>query len=153
MDNYEKQGQDFLERTGTKFKANLLYHDKYFPDDKESRDIYQITLTRGDRVWSFRFGQSLANSNTEERKREIEQVGFWTKEGKRLRAEIKSPSAYDVLACITKHDPGTLQDFCNDYGYDIDSKKAEKIYFDVQHEWENVRYIFDDVLSELAEIN
>ena len=59
---YDKQAEEFLSSTNTEFKAVFLKHDKHFPDDKEERDIYTITLKRGDRVYNFAFGQSLNDS-------------------------------------------------------------------------------------------
>lgn len=134
---YDKQAREFMEKTGTTFKAILIGHDKYCPDDKESRDIYQIVLVRGEKTWTFRFGQSLSNS------------------GKSLddRRGRKAPKPYDVLACITKYDPDTFGDFCDECGYDNDSIKAHKIYLDVQKEWKKCERMFGDVIEELREIS
>jgi len=55
--NYEKQAIDFLAKTNVAFKTEFVKNAPYFADDKNSRDIYQITLTRGERtnvqrIWS-----------------------------------------------------------------------------------------------------
>lgn len=64
------------------------------------------------------------------------------------------PSAYDLLACLTKYDPGTFENFCSDYGYDPDSRKAEKIYHSVVKEWNDISSLFNEKeLSLLSEIN
>lgn len=66
---------------------------------------------------------------------------------------IVEPTAYDLLSCLTKYDPGTFENFCADYGYDTDSRKAEKTYKEVMKEWENVSRIFStDELEQLQEI-
>lgn len=127
--DYQKQAQNFLNKTLTTFEAKFICSDKYFPDDEEPRDIYEITLCRKGKVYSFRFGQSIAHS----------------------RAKL-APTAYDVLACLTKYEPGSFEDFCANYGYSEDSRKAEKIYFDVQKEYSNVKRLFHDVMEELEEI-
>ena len=62
MSEYTKQAEDFLKKTGTEFKAEFLRFGKYFDDDKEERDIYKITLNRGNRSFSFEFGQSINDS-------------------------------------------------------------------------------------------
>ena len=62
------------------------------------------------------------------------------------------PTAYDILACLTKYDPGTFEDFSSDYGYDEDSRKAESTYKAVCKEWRNVERVFGDCLDELREI-
>lgn len=66
---------------------------------------------------------------------------------------IKQPTAYDLLSCITKCDPGTFENFCADYGYDNDSLKDEKIYKTVLKEWKQVESIFTtEQIEQLQEI-
>lgn len=57
MQDYQKQAIDFLAKTGVKFDAKYIDHDFYFHGDKEPRDIYRITLKRGNMRRSFKFGQ------------------------------------------------------------------------------------------------
>lgn len=132
MSEYIKQAEQFLVDTGTRFEIGHQFTGPYFPDDKESRDVYQFTLTNARGMYSSRFGDSLINT-------------------RRMR-KVK-PSAYDVLACLTKYDPGTFENFCADYGYDTDSRKAEKVYFAVQNEYAALRRIFTpEQLGQLQEI-
>lgn len=61
---------------------------------------------------------------------------------------------YDLLACLTKYDPGTFEDFCGELGYDSDSRKAEQTYQAVRSEWRKAREFFTaEELEELREIN
>lgn len=60
------------------------------------------------------------------------------------------PTAYDLLTCITKYDPETFENFCSEYGYDEDSRKAEDIYRAVVKEWHKVEKFFTS--EELAAI-
>lgn len=61
---------------------------------------------------------------------------------------------YDVLACLTKCDPGTFENFCSEYGYDSDSRKALKTYKAVRNEWQNLCKLFtESELEQLQEIN
>ena len=57
--DYNKQALSLLEKTGVEFIVDFLRYDKYFEEDQERRDIYQITLKRGSRSYSFEFGQSI----------------------------------------------------------------------------------------------
>ena len=60
---------------------------------------------------------------------------------------------YDVLTCIQKNDPGSFDDFCSDFGYDSDSRRAEAVYFAVQKEWiKVVRFFTSEELKELQTI-
>lgn len=121
------QVKDFLKETGTSFKAEYLDHDFYFDGDKECRDIYRITLKRNGKQFSFRFGQSIANAGQE-------------------------PTAYDVLACLTKYDVGSFENFCSEFGYSNDSIKASKLYKAVLREYNGVNRLFSDVMERLQEI-
>jgi hypothetical protein len=178
--DYQKQANDFLMETGTEFKAEFLRHGKHFDDDKETRDIYQITLTREKRSYSFNFGQSINNSEyliknvntgriTHQVKRD--KVTVTRKETFSLRMAVgrvlgfplqscdeliepSAPTAYDVLACITKSDPGTFENFCGEFGYNTDSIKAEKTYRAVMDEWQNIKALWlDSEIERLQEIN
>lgn len=69
------------------------------------------------------------------------------------KAEVV-PTAYDILACMTKYDLGTFSDFCSDFGYDEDSRKAETVYQAVRKEYQDLARIFSsDELEEMSEIS
>ncbi len=130
--DYKKQANDFLTETSTTFTATFLKHGKHFDNDKDSRDIFKCTLKRGTRSYTFNFGQSINDS---------------TGKGK------NPPTAYDVLACINKYDPGTFENFCSEYDYDTDSRTAEKTYKGVIEEWQAVERLFtDNEIEKLQEI-
>lgn len=176
MTDYQKQANDFLTKTGVSFEARFIKNDFYFDGDKEKRDIYEITLARGERKIVFNFGQSLndsrfyaqyGRSKTDlDRKflstdktillrelRYILKFDFGTVISDKIHYP-KAPTAYDVLAGLTKYDVGTLEDFCNEYGYDPDSKTADKIYHAVRKEFANVQRLWtDEEIRELQEIN
>ena len=70
----------------------------------------------------------------------------------RLKAKAV-PNEYDVLACLETYDPGTLEDFCSEFGYDEDSKTAERIYIAVIKEYKDLTKIFtEEQMEELSEI-
>lgn len=126
---YQKQANDFLQETGTNFKAVYLKHDYHFVGDKDRRNIYQITLSNDRGRYSFKFGQSIANKG-------------------------QVPDAYDVLSSITKHDPGSFADFCSEFGYSTDEPQSKRIYNSVVKEWEGVSKLFtEQQLEKLAEIS
>ena len=171
---YEQQAEAFLKATNTEFKCEFLFNGKYFCDDKEMRDVYRITLTRGRRSYTFQFGQSIVNSGFYYTKgRQITQIDRSQLTNKNLVTWIKlrdydfihngksdkihypvAPTAYDVLSCLTKSDPDTFENFCYEYGYDEDSRKAEKIYNAVLDEWRNVCALFtDEEIEQLQEIS
>ena len=127
---YDEQAEKFLKETSTTFKAEFLKNGLHFEDDKEPRDIYKITLIRGIESFSFNFGQSIVKSEDGE-----------------------SPNPYDVLSCLTTSDPIDFQEFCSEFGYDEDSKKAEKTFNAVVKEWDNVKGLWSgEEIEKLQEI-
>lgn len=174
--NYEQQAADFLAATGTTLTVNFLKHGKHFDDDKEERDIYQCELKRGSRSYKFNFGNSLANSgkykghkhlclnsfgkflfteNEYQNMRKRPGGSYTIKYNEiNLNKDFKEPTAYSILSCLTKYDCGSFDDFCNEFGYDTDSKKAEKTYNAVKDEYMNVCALFTDKeIEQLQDIN
>ena len=164
----EAQAEAFLASTGTTFSIAYQYHDKFFPGDEHKRDVFRFTLSRGDKSqYAALFGDSL--HNTERRgfdgkggRKKIESLGFKyypnTADGysrpEVAKAQKEKPSAYDVLVCLTKHDPGTFEDFCGDYGYDSDSISANRVYAAVVDGYKALSRLFTaGELEQLAEIN
>ena len=134
MSKYERQAKDFLKKTGAKMTISFKDCAPYFEGEKEYRNIYRIRIDRNGKSWSFNFGDSIANKNNGDR-----------------------PTAYDVLACITKYEPpADVWDFAEEYGYNIDSRqeynKVNRIYKNVCIEYKNAVRMFGDVLDDLAEI-
>ncbi|MCR4331052.1 MAG: hypothetical protein NUV49_04215 [Patescibacteria group bacterium] len=175
-DSYNEQAEKFLAKTGATITAEHKETAKYFDDDKETRDIYQITITRGTRSYSFPFGQSINNSgkyhaiNIYGKNQNngntvfpptweppmVNRGGDPLKKGMdyKKNPNFSAPSAYDVLAAIQKNDPGTFHDFCMDFGYDEDSRRAEKTYEAVKEEYTQLSRLFtDSELEEMQEIN
>ena len=137
MKNYTQEAKDTLAKMGVKFSAKFIKHGVHFVGETEERDIFRVSLWRGEAGMSLRFGQSIAQS---------------TGNG------VNIPTEYDVLASITKHDVGTFSDFVSEFGYSIDTPKekrnAEKIYKAVVDEWESVKNLFtEEELEIIREIN
>jgi len=128
--NYEEQANNFLRYTGAEIKIRFLKNDRYFHDDKEARNIYTFTISRGKRKYKGTFGDSIYN--TEKR---------------------TEPTEYDILSCITKYEPEeTLDDFILAYGYE-DEKTAKKIYNAVKKEYQGMKELFNDKeIEKLQEI-
>ena len=178
MNKYEQQAAEFLQNTNTKLSVEFSHHGKHFADDKSTRDVYTCTLSRGKRSYTFNFGQSIVNSGfyytIGKQKFTIDRKYLQPEFKKNLIFHIKkesgftflnngesdvihypkAPTAYDILACLTKYDPGTFEDFCSEFGCDTDSRNAERTYKAVVKEWEAVNRLFtDEEIEELTEIN
>lgn len=128
MDYGNEETADFCNKNDVKMYVLAKNFDYYFHDDRDERWIYKLQLTRGGKSYTFTFGQSIADGD-------------------------KTPTYYDVLASLTKYDPYSFEDFCADYGYDYDSRKAYNVYKAVQKEYAAVERLFGDVMEDLQEIN
>lgn len=171
MNNYEKQAADFLEKYNCTMEVEFIKNDFHFDGDKDKRDIYKITLKRGGRKMVLNFGQSLNCSgkfwvgykmagNARHRNalpfndiKEAQKHSYFNNFVVQKNENFEEPTAYSVLTCLQKYDVGTFEDFCSEFGYDEDSKKAEKTYNAVVKDYKDVCSLFnDEELSELQEI-
>lgn len=153
MNEYIKQATEFLQKTHAKMKieyVGLAVNKEW--KEKEKRCLYEITLTSPRGSMTFDFWDSIRNTEI----RTMPFDAYNVQANKELAAKKKAavPSAYDVLACLQKYDPGTFEDFCSDCGYDEDSRAAERIYFAVQKEYTQLARLFTpEQMEELAEID
>lgn len=64
-----------------------------------------------------------------------------------------TPTAYDILACLSPLYENNFEDFCSSFGYDVDSIKAKKTYNACLKQDSNLGKLFShDELERLAEI-
>jgi hypothetical protein len=69
-------------------------------------------------------------------------------------ASPKRPTAYDVLSCIQKYDPGSFHDFCSEFGYNEDSISDKRVWRACVDEWRKVRAFFTpEEIEILGDIN
>jgi hypothetical protein len=127
MSEYTKMANDFAKKHNV--KLHILgepEYGKYFTGDKQPRYIFKLKVVRNKKSYTFKFGQSI-------------------NEG------YNHPDLYSVLACLTKYDVGTYDDFISEFGYDVNFN-SQKIYKAVCKEYEAVERLFGDVIEELSEI-
>lgn len=162
VSEYEQQANDFLTAAGLEFRAVLVGSDcpRYCPDAEADREMdkvdtfprrshihgkhYRATFSKAGRGHiSFDFWNSYAD---EEQNYFVTHRAFWGADDRLTRQyrgkKRTQVTAYSVLACLQKNDPGSLEDFCGDFGYDTDSRRAEETYRAVVEEWRKVRRFF-----------
>lgn len=168
MNEYIKQAEDFLQKAQATCEITFIGLAKNVNwNEKELRNMYSVTLTTPRGSMTFDFWDSIYNTELTRMDEEAFSKKFYKmhfrdltlseklkvkKELERKKAEAR-PSAYDVLACITKYDPSTFKDFCADFGYSDDSILALKTYVAAQAEYFHLTQIFTpEQMEELQEI-
>lgn len=149
------------------FDAKFLENNYHFQGDKDKRDIYSITLKRGARKYTFKFGQSIMKSQHYKDKNIPSRL--YTLNGGNLKGGYKindlknyesyleliqgeAPTLYDVLSCLQKYEVGTFEDFCSEFGYDEDSRAAYKTYKAVVKEYDKVCSLFSNDELEVLQL-
>jgi hypothetical protein len=95
---YNKQAREWLELTGTTLTRSFWRNDKFFGANDNYRNIWLVFMKKnGERVYTFRYGDSIANS-----------------EKGRIR-----PSDYDILTSLSSDysiSSYSKQEFKNEFG-------------------------------------
>ena len=126
--NYQQQANQFAQKHGIKLVINSSSYKKHFSTDTKYRYVFNCTLKCKRKQYTFDFGQSIASGSEE-------------------------PTMYDILACLQKYELNTFEDFCSEFGYDEDSRTAERTYKAVCKEYNGMLRVFgDDILEEMQEI-
>ena len=169
MSQYDEQAAEFLRKTDAIIKVVFNRQGIHFDGDKYERDIYDVTISRNNRSFTFAFGQSLNNSGRfwkyGDYRRGVAQGREWPKNSGSYQPptgeigmrewdknkNFSAPDNYSILSALTKNDPGSFEDFCPEFGYDTDSRSAEKIYKAVKDEYSNLCRLFSDAEIELMQ--
>lgn len=179
MSEYIKQANDLLASMGVTFKAERIgatcptFCDcagttgaAIFPRKNHIHGAeHAVTFTRGTenkkgKVITFRFWNSYRDEYIRFAKSDFfthnainnrhRGIGLTLSD---LRKDV-DVHAYDVLACLTKYNPGSFGNFCSEYGYDDDSIKAKKTWEAVIEEFEKMESFFSrEELEQLQEVH
>lgn len=142
MTEYEKQAIDFCNKHNIVMCQKAL-GTEYIKNGKNYK--YAVTLMRMSKEhdtieasYTFEFHGSVAD---------------WITHYKSSKKGIPPISCYDVLSCITKNDPGDLENFLSEFGYEY-TKENVKIYESVVQEYKGISRVFntENMMSELQEI-
>lgn len=118
-----------------KVSFRYLTTNRYFADDKESRNIYRVTITYANNRTSFKFGDSLNN----------------TQMGKMLDSKADKNM---ILECVcsdyyyTEEYYPNYEEFSKEFGYNEDSIKGLKIYKNCLKQAAKLRRVFNEEAIE-----
>lgn len=135
MNNYENQAREFLKSANA--TMTIKFYDMAINEtwgDKAYRNVYKAIIKTSKGQMTIKFWDSIYNTSN----------------------GIK-PTEYDILACLQKYDVGTIDDFVNEFGYEVscwgDVKRIEKIYKGCKKEYANICRIFTpEQIEALCEI-
>lgn len=136
MSEYETSARAFLTMTGATFSADFLGMFDSLTEWGETENagavrgdipVWRVTISTDGGKMSVRFRGSI-------------------NDGQNGRTEC---GVYDVFAALTKSNPGTFDNFANEYGYfPISSqaayRHATRIFFACCHEWRGVCRVWRD---------
>jgi hypothetical protein len=152
MNYYQKQAEDFLKAHDLEFRSVLVGDDcpKFCEDAQAGRDMDKVnTFPRKTHIHGKHYRCTISGKD-----RGHVAYDFWNSYMDRAKHPAKTPTAYDLLACIEKNEQGTFKDFCSDFGYNEDSMKAFDVYRAVQEEYSKTRRFFTaKELEEMQEIS
>ena len=170
MSEYTQMADTFLANAHAKIDIRFIgraVNTDWDSSRNDLRNLYDVTITTPRGSMSIRFWDSIYNTQITQAsiedyaKRRFKAEYNYLTMNDRIRAqkELKAKkenaksTAYDVLACLTKHDCGSFDDFCAEYGCSNDSIRTLKTYLACGDEYSNLRRIFtSEQIEELRSI-
>jgi hypothetical protein len=152
--DYTKQADEFLASAATTLTATVYPGDMQsapawvFGNEKHGLK-YRVTFRRTGKQIAFDFWDSLRNRQIIQRALDSGDIRD------RIAARRAVPDAYSVLACLSSdaYCPASFDGFCDEYGYDNDSRKALATFKRCRKLAEKLMAFFtEDELAKLAEI-
>jgi hypothetical protein len=132
MTEYQKQTLAFLEACNATMNIEfwgVMINQNW--DDYAKRNRYHFTITTPRGTMSGDFWDSIKNTEitlmtVEDYERKIPNDFSYLlgKSREQMLNAIKAttkPTEYDILACLIKYDPGTMNEFFDEFGYEIHS--------------------------------
>ena len=175
MSEYTEQAETFLKETDAKFSIEYVGLAKPEWDKGEYRQAFKFTISKGNRKYTSSFYSSLEDLQAQAWKVTAFRLSSYARNTSQAaqeyiannRGQHKSwdkafcpsvlPSAYDILACLVKSDPGTIDDFVSEFGYtpskNLTISQIIKTYEAVKAEYQALISIFsDDEMQKLQEV-
>lgn len=170
MSEYVKQAKDFLASCNATMEIKYVGIEKPNWDDNPHR-TYDCTIKTPRGEMMVHFYDSLANTELwmpyneyyeKKFRRVYESMG--PSEKIRFQKELKAkrekaiPTEYDILACLTTYDVGSMDDFMSEFGYEIkctqDMTNFINTYNAVVKEYNDIRRCFtEEQIEALCEIS
>lgn len=137
-------------------------------NDKDKRTMYSVHLENSRGSMDFTFWGSILEAELRKMSmddycriymRSCYQDLSYAEKSKADRAYQKKlkeckVDIYDVVAALQKYEVGSFSDFCDKYGYDEDSRRAERIYLACTNEYYKLKKMLtEEEMEMLREVN
>ena len=171
MSEYTQKAKDFLASCNATMEIKYVGLEKPNWDDKSHR-TYDCTIKTPRGEMMVHFYDSLNNTElcamtVDEYLRKhyrLVELNQLDMRYRKAAAELKKkkaeaiPTEYDILACLTKYDVGSMDDFMDEFGYEIkctqDMTNFINTYNAVVKEYNDVRRCFtEEQIEKLCEIS
>lgn len=138
MENYNQQAEDFLIKNDLTLSFRVAVPQKapiwQKGNEQHGVNYWCVLSNKNGKSYGFDYWGSIKDKEND------------------AKGYPKAPTAYDILASLDTYSDGyTFEDFCTTYGYDEDSRLAEKIYKAVQYQTEKLKEIL--TLEAQEELN
>lgn len=134
MTDYQQQATDFLTKHGVTFSFKLANTKVPSWDESRKCNHFVATFKQGKKRMSFDFFDSINN----------------------FQKGVAILDAYSALTCCSSeiNCPDTFEDFCSEFGYEEDSRKAEKTFRALKKFSDKLNKFFDteEMREDLGEI-
>lgn len=169
MSEYVKQAKDFLESCNATMEIKYAGLEKPNWDNQPHR-TYDCTIKTPRGTMMVHFYDSLHNTELfmdfkdyYEKKYHMQYGSLRPQELIKFQKELKAlrekaiPTEYDILACLTKYDVGSMDDFMDEFGYEIkctqDMTNFINTYNAVVKEYNDIRRCFtEEQIEQMCEI-
>lgn len=136
MTKYQKQALDFLEKCNAKMEIDFIgVETNQNWNDNAKRNKYRFTITTPRGKMSGDFWDSIRSTEITLMTPEKYCAKYYRwhydslmrHEQAKIRKSLQEekakavPTPYDILACMEKYDVGTMNDFFDEFGYEIHS--------------------------------
>lgn len=168
MNEYVKQAQDFLKESNAIMVIKFIGFTNPRWDKKNEHATYKITIKTKKGQMELEFYDSLQNTEL----LHYAQMNFFDDPHYKYQRKYKSlipygdfeekikkgkPTPYDILACLTKYEPGSMEDFFSEFGFEINCAQDMFDFFETYNacvkEYNDLCRIFtEEQMEKLREI-
>lgn len=132
MTEYERIAKDFCKIHGVKVSFRWIANEvNPLWKESKSRPHYKVTIKTERGQMTVDFWDSVYNMTNG-----------------------KDPTEYDIFYCLEKYEVYDFCEWCEEYGYNTDSRRDERLWRLCRRQWASVQRVFiDEQIAELREMD